>query len=537
MKRPLVSPSIPDPPLPPHSPALPTSPPPPPSTMADVGEKNVYHDQHQSIDHEKAAYADKQQHLDHENVDENAQFGGLEARKKLEKRFLLKLDARMSIMIVIYILNYIDRNNAGAARLYGFEEDLGLQGEEFATLLSILYVGYILMQVPSNMFLNYIGKPSLYLPACMAIWGAISCLTGITTNFVGALLTRFFLGFVEAAFFPGALFLLSKWYKRDEIGLRTAILYVGNIISNAFGSLIAGGILNNMDGDLGHASWRWLFYIEGAITVAVALAAIFILPDFPTTTKWLSDEERALALLRMKEDAAGVGDQDDDEVTNLQGLWMAVSDWRVWWFAIALTAEVISLSFNAYFPTLTRTLGYSNTVSLLLVAPPFAFSAIVAFTLSRHSDKTGERFYHIAFSYGLGIVGFIIAISTENTAARYVSFFLMAQKYAGFVCQFAWLSNSFPRPTAKRAVALAFINAFSQLGNISGSYIWPSRWAPYRYSYAICIACSGLCLVMLWIFRMHLISLNKKLDQQDAEEAETGHVGHRSMGKGFRYLI
>lgn len=85
----------------------------------------------------------------------------------------------------------------------------------------------------------------------------------------------------------------------------------------------------------------------------------------------------------MKEDAAGVGDQDDDEVTNLQGLWMAVSDWRVWWFAIALTAEVISLSFNAYFPTLTRTLGYSNTVSLLLVAPPFAFSAIVAFTLSR----------------------------------------------------------------------------------------------------------------------------------------------------------
>lgn len=73
--------------------------------MADVGEKNVYHDQHQSIDHEKAAYADKQQHLDHENVDENAQFGGLEARKKLEKRFLLKLDARMSIMIVIYILS------------------------------------------------------------------------------------------------------------------------------------------------------------------------------------------------------------------------------------------------------------------------------------------------------------------------------------------------------------------------------------------------------------------------------------------------
>ncbi|KAG8725805.1 hypothetical protein FRC12_024019 [Ceratobasidium sp. 428] len=100
------------------------------------------------------------------------------------------------------------------------------------------------------MFLNYIGKPSLYLPVCMLIWGTISVLTGITHNFVGALLTRFFLGFVEAAFFPGALFLLSKWYKREELGLRTAILYCGNLSSNAFGGLIAAGILDGRKASL-----------------------------------------------------------------------------------------------------------------------------------------------------------------------------------------------------------------------------------------------------------------------------------------------
>lgn len=75
-------------------------------------------------------------------------------------------------------------------------------------------------------------------------------------SFVGALLTRFFLGFVEAAFFPGALFLLSKWYKREELGVRTAMLACGNLISNAFGSLLASGILSGMDGKLGHAAWR-----------------------------------------------------------------------------------------------------------------------------------------------------------------------------------------------------------------------------------------------------------------------------------------
>ena len=109
------------------------------------------------------------------------------------------------------------------------------------------------------MLLNYIGKPSLYLPISMMIWGMISCLTGIATNFVGALLTRFFLGFVEAAFFPGALFLISKWYTRKELGLRTAVLSCGNMISSAFGSLIASGILDGMQGKLGHSAWRFVY--------------------------------------------------------------------------------------------------------------------------------------------------------------------------------------------------------------------------------------------------------------------------------------
>ena len=124
------------------------------------------------------------------------------------------------------------------------------------------------------MLLNYMGRPSIYLPCCMIIWGMISCLTGtlnvitfmhhtltsilvgVTKNFVGALLTRFFLGFIEAAFFPGALFLLSKWYTRRELGVRTALLSCGSLISNAFGSLLASGILDGMEGKLGHAAWR-----------------------------------------------------------------------------------------------------------------------------------------------------------------------------------------------------------------------------------------------------------------------------------------
>ncbi|CEL62242.1 putative transporter C1683,12 OS=Schizosaccharomyces pombe (strain 972 / ATCC 24843) GN=SPBC1683.12 PE=3 SV=1 [Rhizoctonia solani AG-1 IB] len=432
------------------------------------------------------------------NKHPDAEFGGTIARRALEKRLLRKLDLRMSILIFIYILNYIDRNNAAAARLRGFEKDLGLTRQEFPTLLSILYVGYILMQIPSNIFLNYIGKPSLYLPVCMLIWGMISVLTGITHNFIGALLTRFFLGFVEAAFFPGALFLLSKWYKRDELGLRTAILYCGNLSSNAFGSLLAAGILDGMQGKLGHAAWRWLFYIEGALTMGVAVLAIFILPDFPSTTSWLSPEEKRLAEVRMAEDVGGEVDKDSSEEGHLYGFFLAMRDWKVWWLAVALTGITIGLSFNAYFPSeasLTATLGYSRNISLLLCAPPWVFATIIGFINARHADKTGERFLHISIPLFIGIIGFVIAIATMNIAAR--------------LC---WINP-------KRAVALAFINAFSQLGNVAGSYVWPKSWEPtYRKSYVICIACFALAIAMALFLRQHLANLNKRLDRGETVE-------------------
>ncbi|TBU64085.1 sugar transporter [Dichomitus squalens] len=461
--------------------------------------------------------------------DEDAGFGGCEARQKLERKLLRKIDSRMSILIVIYMLNYMDRNNIGAARLRGLETDLGLQGQEFATLLSILYAGYMIMQVPSNMFLNHIGKPSIYLPTSMVIWGIISILTGITKDFVSALLARFFLGFVEAVFFPGALFLLSKWYKRNELGTRIALLYCGNITSNAFGALMASGILDSMDGKLGQAAWRWLFYIEGSLTIFVALCAMFILPDFPSTTRWLSEGERRLAMRRMEEDA-GVGDEGEtEEGGHLTGLRLALRDWKVWWMALVMTSFNVTLSFTTYFPTLSATMGFNPTVTLLLCAPPFILTGIITFALCRNSDAIGERFCHATIPLLFGIVGFVIAVCTMNTAARYVSLFLMAQSYAGYVVVTTWISNSFPRPPSKRAVALAFINAFSSFGNVAGSYVWPSTWGPtYRKSCGICITTAGCVVVMCYIFKLYLERLNRELAEDERRKG--------AEDRGFRYL-
>ena len=138
-----------------------------------------------------------------------------EERTRLEAALVRKVDLRLLPMIVlIYIMNYIDRNNIASARLQGLQNDLYMSDTEYLTTVSILFVGYLLMQVPSNLFLNKIGKPALYLPGAMMIWGVISTLTATAQGFGGLLAIRFFLGFVEAAYFPGCLYFLSCWYTR-----------------------------------------------------------------------------------------------------------------------------------------------------------------------------------------------------------------------------------------------------------------------------------------------------------------------------------
>ncbi|KAG1781985.1 major facilitator superfamily domain-containing protein [Suillus placidus] len=449
----------------------------------------------------------------------------------LERRLLRKLDLRMSIIIVLYALNFVDRANASSARLATFEQDLHLQGNQYATILSIVYVGYILMQVPANMVLHWLEKPSILIPGSMVIWGLVSTLTGITKNYTGILLARFFLGFVEAPFYPGVLYLISGWYKRDELAVRTTLVTCGSVLASGFGAVFASGILTAMQGKLGQAAWRWLFYIEGSATILVAICAFFILPDFPHNTKWLTPEERALAISRL----AGDGINKLGKRTTMQGLRDAVCDWKVWWFSVALIIQFVALSFVIYFPTIVATLGYDTTNTLLLCAPPWVFSTIVAFVISRYSDKTQKRYVFLFASSALACVGFIISICTMNTAARYTSVFLMAQISAAYMVIWGWINNIFAGEPAKRAVAIALINGLSQTGNIIGAYVWPTNWGPtYHYSYAICLAALGVSTTMFGVMYLYLKRANERIERNEQNAKDVDNLQNPI---GFRYLV
>lgn len=303
----------------------------------------------------------------------------------------------------------------------------------------MLFAGYLALQIPSNLLLTRV-RPSLYLSICMALWGVVSGCTALAKDFRGLVVCRFFLGFLEAPFFPGALFLLSSWYTPKELATRTAVMYTGSLLSSAFGGLIGAGVQYGLDGVRGLHPWQWLFIIEGSVTVALSLGSIFILPDFPATTRWLTPQEKAIAIHRLRVHSGSV---DEERGSIVQGLKMAIMDYKVWLLTLIVILKTSAGAVTSFIPTLVATFEFGNVQSLLMTAPPYIFAAIVAIIVSVSSDKLSERYFHLVCPLAVGLIGYIVAAATTTLAPRYFSLFLMlGGVYGCFDITYAWISST-----------------------------------------------------------------------------------------------
>ncbi|RVX66693.1 hypothetical protein B0A52_09506 [Exophiala mesophila] len=512
---------------------------------------------------EKVVRADKV--LDHEVLgdkgnlshEEAMHFGELTPEEKeLEKKLVRKIDIRiMPLMVTVYLMNYIDRNNYAAARLQGLEEDLGLVGDQYQLGLSILFVSYILAQIPSNMLMNHIGRPALYLGFFTCAWGLVSALTCLVTNFSGIVACRFMLGIVEAPFFPGVLFYLSKWYSKKELNLRMSIFYAGSLVSGAFGNLIAAGILSGLAGKRGISAWQWLYIIEGVVTIAIGIALALILPDFPNTWKALSPEMKRVANRRLAIEAAEADVDEAGAMSQVRGLKLALTDSKTYILAIAYMSIVGAAGFQNFFPTLTATLGYNRTISLLLCAPPYIFMVFYSMIHSILSDRWGNRFWFYMYPIPITIVGWVIFMTTNSFGPRYFSLFLMNFIFAMNGTCYAWIAGAIPRPPAKRAAAYAFINSIGNSASIWTPFTYRTQDRPhYHLALGICIGLQVVSAAMGLLLRIKLERQNARLARMENEDAEiTGRdlkklqrtaeiegidlAAARRLQKGYRYMI
>ncbi|KAJ4375478.1 hypothetical protein N0V86_007009 [Didymella sp. IMI 355093] len=427
-----------------------------------------------------------------------------------------KIDWRlMPTLCTMYFLNYVDRNAIAQARLNNLERDLDMTGVQFNTTVSILFVGYVLMQVPSNMLITRI-KPGIYMSAWMLIWAVVSGCTALVQNFGGLVACRFFLGITEAPFYPGATYMLSIFYTRKEVATRIALLYCAQILATGFSGLIAAGVFAGMDGVRGIAGWRWLFIIEGAVTAFVAIFGFFLLPNTPLTTSWLTPEERQLAHDRMERDRVG---DAGEKVSMMEGLKQACKDKRTWLFCLMQNFHLSACSFNSFFPTVVKTLGFSRTITLVLTCPPFLFAGVAGIMTGWSSGRLHERTWHITGGLSVAIVGFVIAASTMNTAGRYIACFIFpVGAYSVNSVIIGWASSTLSQTKEKKAVVLAMTNVGGQIGYIYGAYLWPDSDSPrFGIGFGASAGFALLSIACAWAIRGLLIKENRKLRESTDE--------------------
>jgi len=203
---------------------------------------------------------------------------------------------------------------------------------------------------------------------------------------------------------------------------------------------------------------------------------------------------------------------------------------------------VASGSVTNFFPTVVQTLGYGKINSLLLTAPPYVLCVFTAFTNAWHADRTGERYFHVTGPLYVAMVAFIIAATTTGTAPRYVAMMLMVPGvYTGYVVALGWISNTMPRPPAKRAAALAAINAVSNTSSIYASYMFPKSDGPrYVLAMSVCSATAAIAIISATVLRFLLVKLNKKLDHGEHVEGAINSgeaVPGEAAKRGFRFLV
>nr|XP_018264181.1 uncharacterized protein I303_04063 [Kwoniella dejecticola CBS 10117]OBR86339.1 hypothetical protein I303_04063 [Kwoniella dejecticola CBS 10117] len=382
------------------------------------------------------------------------------------------------------------------AKVGGMQADLKLTSSDYSLVLSIFFVGYLLNEIPCNLILSR-SKPRIFLPTVMVLWGAMSIGAKGVTSLGGMIAFRFFLGIVEAGFFPGVMLLMSCWYKPGEMSKRIALFYTASLVSGAFGGLLAGGIIDGLEGAGGTRGWKWLFIIEGLITVVIASAAYFILPNYPTTTHWLSDSERDLAVARL-----AVGREQGTDISHRAAFIGAFKDPKTYVFMLIynVTNSVGTISY--FFPTLMSSLGYKGNKSQYMTVPIYIVALIISVAMGYNSDRTGQKAFHVLAACIWGIVSFIIVVTVHNNAVRYAFIcFGGAAIWSAIPILLSWIVTMF-EGRSTRAVSIAAINGVGNLSSVYGSFFWPASDAP-QYIPGFCVT------IALMAFAGVLVALAK----------------------------
>ncbi|KAK5042916.1 hypothetical protein LTR84_012005 [Exophiala bonariae] len=353
-------------------------------------------------------------------------------------------------------------------------------------------------------------RPSIYVSTLVVLWGAVAASMAAVQTPTQLILIRFVLGVFEAGFSPAVLFMISTWYRKSEHSKRFLCYLSAGILSGAFGGIIAGAISAGLDGTHGIAGWRWLFIVEGILTVSVGLMAPFFLLDYPTNCRKFTPAEREIACARLRADNIS-HTAENGRVGHWRTLWNCIMSWRIWLLAIPYMSVIGAFSFSYFYPMLVKGLGYTDVTAQFMTAPLYVVAFVVALPTAVLVDKAPA--YRGLVCCGLLCFGSLFAGLAAGILAytpRYVFLcFITAAVWTtspvalGFASDI--LSNIDPE---QRAVALALINSMANSATIYASLLYPSTDAPAYLkgfvTWTVLLAFGATLYVVAWVlFRRH----------------------------------
>lgn len=433
----------------------------------------------------------------------------LEIDHAAERKLVRKLDFMIIPPVMLtYLFSFLDRVNIGNARLYGLEEDLNMEGDQFQTAVSLLFVTYILSETPSNLVIKKF-TPSRWLSFLTTTWGITATLTGITQSYGGLLACRLVLGALEGGLFPGLTIYLTLFYTRREIALRVGYLFVSAAISGSVGGLLAYGI-GFMDGVAGQRGWRWIMIIEGLPTIVLGIAVWFWFANDPESAYYLTPEEKQLVIVRKKRQSGYSKTADDFSKTDVI---KAFKDWKIWMFCLGqFGVDTMLYGYSTFLPTIIRGLGDWTAAQVqCLTIPCYALGAISYLTVAWVSDRLQMRgIFTVVFGL-ISIIGYIILLCPVANGVKYFGCFVVALGlYVVVGIPLGWLPANNPR-YGKRTTATGLQLTCGNLSGIFVPFVYPTGSGPrYILGHAVTLAMVAMAVVVYAIMSGYFLSMNKK---------------------------
>lgn len=400
----------------------------------------------------------------------------------------------MPMLVLCYLAAFVDRSNVGFAKLQ-FMTDLGFTEAVYGFGAGLFYAGYMLFEIPSNLYLAKVGLRKTLL-RIMALWGLASAAMALMQTANQFYLLRALLGAAEAGFFPGVLLYLTYWVPNHRRARIISLFMISMAVSGVVGGPISGAVMSALDGWHGLRGWQWLFIVEGLPSCVLAVIAYYYFSDGPAQARWLTDSEKRLIADDLARDKT-VGKRSHATA------WLALFDRRF----LLLTVMAFALFTGTsgvflWLPTIIKGAGIQGYWNIgLLSAVPFSAAALAQFLIGRSSDRTLERRWHAVVPALCGALGWLLMPMVNGRPMLSLTVLTLATAGTlGSMPPFWTLPSTLLSGTAA-AAGIALVSTIGSLGSFVSPMVignlatWTGSLAAGQY-YLACVLAMGAVAIL-----------------------------------------